>query len=164
MSRAGRPSGYISELHVPWAKSLARRGLTVKEIADEFGVAKSTLCKWVAENSELSDALNEGRSMADAKVENSLYRRAIGGFTVTEKKTIVHAGADGTQKPARVEIVEKEIPPDTTACLFWLKNRMPLDWRDQKNIAVQTAADNEVKGEIEKAVSEFLKGRGQSES
>lgn len=153
---AGRPSQYVKEYHVPWAKSLARRGLTVKQIANEIGVAKSTFCKWVAENQELSDALKEGRDIADSKVEDSLYRKAI-GYTYTERKTIVSADGEGGQKPARVEMIEKEVPPDVTACIFWLQNRKPYDWRDQRNIVLKSSDDDDVRKEIAAIVNDVAK-------
>lgn len=156
---AGRPSRFVSTYHVPWAKSLARRGLTVEEIAKEIGVAKSTFCKWVSENQELSDALNEGRSIADSKVEDSLYRRAI-GFKITERKTIVSAEKDGSQKPARIEVLERDVPPDTTACIYWLKNRRPVEWRDQSNISITTSDDDEkIKKDIEAILMKAKKER-----
>lgn len=160
---AGRPSKYVSTYHVPWTRSLARRGLTVEEIAKEIGVAKSTFCKWVNENQDLSDALNEGRSIADSKVEESLYRKAL-GFKVTERKTIVSANKDGEQKPARIEVLERDVPPDTTACIFWLKNRMPSIWRDQSNISLQTVDDNKAREEINAIVAEYVKKQGDNES
>ena len=153
---AGRPSRYVNEYHVPWTKSLARRGLTVEEIAREIGVAKSTFCKWVAENEELSDALKEGRSIADSKVEDSLYRRAV-GYTYTERKTIVSADGEGGQRPARVEMVEKEVVPDVTACIFWLQNRMPAAWRDQRNIVLKSSDDDETRREISAIVNDVAK-------
>lgn len=129
-----RKSKYNREYHLSWIRGLARRGLTVKEISEELGVAKSTICKWVSENEELSDALNEGRDYADTKVEESLYKRAI-GYSYTEKKTIVGVGQKGgEQKPARIEITEKFLPADTTACIFWLKNRNPQLWRERQDI------------------------------
>ena len=33
----------------------------------------------------------------------------------------------------RAEIVE-HYPPDTTACIFWLKNRQPGRWRDRVDV------------------------------
>lgn len=152
-----RKSGYNSEFHDPWVKSLARRGLILDEIADEIGVARSTLCKWVDENESLSDALKEGKSKADSAVEDSLYRRAL-GYTYSEKKTLVSAGGNGEQKPVKVEVVEKTVPPDTTACIFWLKNRMPKVWRDRTNIALEAEDADTVKIQAEiKAVFEALK-------
>ena len=130
--RTGRPSGYNPKYHIPWVKSLARQGLTLKEIAAEIGIGKSTLCNWANDNPDLLDALNEGRDIADSVVEDSLYKLAI-GHTVIEKKTVVSATGEGEQKPARIEILEKQIPPNTTACIFWLKNRKRNRWTDRDN-------------------------------
>lgn len=163
MATRGRPSKYVRDFHVPWTRSLARRGLTVAEIAKEIGVSKSTYCKWVSENEELSDALNEGRSIADSKVEDSLYRKAV-GFTVTERKTILTTDKEGGSKPARVEILEREVPPDTTACIFWLKNRMASVWREQNNISIKAETDEKVRSEIAEVVSNYVKGSQNTES
>lgn len=147
---AGRPSGYNEKFHVPWVKSLAKRGLTVKEIAEELGIAKSTLCKWVNEHQELSDALNCGRDIADSIVEDTLYKQALGGYTVEEKRTVVTLTENGEQKPLRMERYEKEVPPNTTACIFWLKNRKPKVWRDRPLVDVDEDALS--------AVAKLLKG------
>ena len=155
---AGRPSKFVAEYHIPWARSLARRGLTVEEIAEEMGVAKSTFCKWVNGSHELSDALNEGRDSADSKVEASLYKRAI-GYTVTEKKTIAGTDKNGAQQAVRVEITEKEVLPDTTACIFWLKNRQPKLWREQQNI-VLNPSDEQARKEVADLVDKIVKRTG----
>ncbi len=128
-----RPTKYNAEYHVPWIKGLAQKGYTVKEIARDIGVAVSTVSKWIAENEELSEAIKKGRRFADSQVEMSLYQRAI-GCKITKKRTVIQAGGNGEQKPARVEILEEEIPPDVTACIFWLKNRDPESWRDKHDI------------------------------
>ena len=133
-----RKSKYDPKYHVPWVKGLAARGYSVQEMAADMGVATSTLNKWIKENEELSDALKKGRSFSDTQVELSLYKRAIGGFKITEKKTIVSSAANGEQKPVRVEVVEKDVPPDTTAGIFWLKNRRPDLWRDRQDINVES--------------------------
>lgn len=156
---AGRRSKYVAEFHIPWARSLARRGLTVEEIAKEMNVARSTFNKWVAENSALSDALNEGRDAADSKVEASLYKRAL-GYTVTEKKTIAGTDKDGAQKAVRVEIVEKEVQPDTTACIFWLKNRQPQLWREQQTVNLNTP-DEQAKKEVAELIDKIVRKRNE---
>ena len=28
----------------------------------------------------------------------------------------------------------EHVPPDVTACIFWMKNRMPEHWRDVQNV------------------------------
>ena len=39
------------------------------------------------------------------------------------------------------EIV-KEVTPDTTAQIFWLKNRKPEEWRDKKDVAVEGSVNS----------------------
>lgn len=130
----GRPTKYNEKYHVPWVRSLARRGLTVEEMADAMGVAVSTLYLWADKHEEFSEALNKSRSEADSLVEESLYRKAL-GMTVTETKKIVAVDDYGQPKVTRIETVERELAPDSTACLFWLKNRQPQIWRDNPSDA-----------------------------
>ncbi len=125
-----RPTKYCEKYHVPWVRSLARRGLTVKEIAKEMEVSRSTLNLWVREHPEFSDALNQSRSEADAMVEDSLFRRAM-GTTVKETRKIVEVDKSGQPEVVKVDTWEKELPPDVAACIFWLKNRRPKSWRER---------------------------------
>ena len=136
----GRPSKYNPKYHVPWAKSLAMEGKTDEEIADRLGIARSTLSKWKSENKEFAEALEIGKESADAEVELSMYKRAI-GYRYKEKKVIVQMDKDGNQMPARIETVEKEIVPDVTAQIFWLKNRKPDKYRDKQDIAIEKDKD-----------------------
>ena len=41
-----------------------------------------------------------------------------------------------TSKHIVVERKTKFIPPDTTAAIFWLKNRRPHEWRDKQDINI----------------------------
>lgn len=125
----GRSSKYDEKYHVPLVRGLARRGYTCEEIASELGIAKKTLYAWRNKHPELRIALKEGRDFADMKVEESLYHRAL-GYKVTEKRTIIGTNPDGGQQAAKIEIIEKELPPDPAAMIFWLKNRNPSLWRD----------------------------------
>lgn len=131
-----RTSSYDKSIHLDWAWSLAMQGKTIAEIAKCFGVARSTLNKWISENEELANAVNEGRDIADARVERSLYQRAV-GYTFKEKKVIQTVDKEGRQKPAKVEITERVVPPDVTAQIFWLKNRKPSKYRDRQEVAVE---------------------------
>lgn len=131
-----RPSKYNPKYHIPWVEGLVRRGATAKEVADELEVSVSTLYKWADEDDAFSEALKGNRDIVDMQVEKSLLQRAM-GYKASEKKTIVQSGNNGEQKPVRIEIIEKEIPPDTTACIFWLKNRNPDLWRDKREYDVE---------------------------
>jgi hypothetical protein len=72
-----------------------------------------------------SDALKAGKEPADQRVTRSLYQRAI-GFHYDAEKIFIDPD---THEPIRVPIREYVVP-DTTACIFWLKNRQPKEWRD----------------------------------
>ena len=116
----------------------------------------------MAENDDLSDALNEGRSYADSFVEDGLYKRAV-GLKVTEKKTIVGTDKNGEKKPIRAEIIEKELPPDTVACINWLKNRHPELWRDVKDVVLRE--DNkEIVEEVNSVIQEVIDEEERSSS
>jgi hypothetical protein len=58
----------------------------------------------------------QGREIADATAAERLFQRAIGYSHEVEK--VVQSGG----KPVTVKYIER-YPPDTTALVFWLKNR-----------------------------------------
>lgn len=118
----GRPSKYDPDRHSLWAEGLAKLGKTEDEIAAAFGISRSTLHEWKKAHPELSVALKIGKSEADTTVERSLFKRAI-GYEYEEVK-IVNDGE-------RTEKTIKQVAPDTTAQIFWLKNRKPDEWRDK---------------------------------
>lgn len=132
-----RPTKFNEQYHLPWIKGLARRGYTTKEIAADLEVAVSTVNKWIAEHEELKEAVAQGRSYSDTLVESSLYKRAT-GYKIIKRKTIISTDSNGKPLPAKIETSEEEVPPDTTACIFWLKNRMPEQWRDRQEVSVST--------------------------
>lgn len=118
-----RPSKFKPEF-VEQAKKLCALGAIDAELANFFGVAVSTVALWKVQHKEFSDALKVGKVQADRRVESALYRRAI-GYEHDEVDLRV-VGTKLVKTPIR-----KAYPPDTTACIFWLKNRKPNDWRDK---------------------------------
>lgn len=129
MARTGRPTSYREE-YVEQVRRLAMLGLTRQEMAKFFGVAESTFGKWAAEIPEFSAALKFGREEADANVVVSLYRRALGYSHDSEDiRTVTLPGGMGSEV-VKTPIV-KHYPPDTVACIYWLKNRQPSLWRDR---------------------------------
>lgn len=125
-----RPSGYKPE-HAKIARKVAQLGATDIEIADVLNIDVRTLYRWKNEHAAFCQALKVGKKIADAKVEESLYRRAT-GYSHPAVKIMSYEGQSFTE-----EYTEHH-PPDTTACIFWLKNRKPQDWRDRKEV---TGAD-----------------------
>ena len=123
-----RPSKFKPEF-IEQARKLCELGATDMEIADFFGVVPSTVYKWKNENPEFSEALKSGKEEADNRVERSLYHKAV-GYTFPSVKIF---NANGS--PLRVKYRE-HVPPDTTAAIFWLKNRRPDEWRDKAEVDV----------------------------
>lgn len=107
----------------------ARNGLTDKQIAKNLGIAYSTFREYRDKHSALSAALKKGKEVVDFEVENALLKRALGYKYVETTKELNTEGEMVTTKE-----VTKEIAPDTTAQIFWLKNRKPAEWRDKKDI------------------------------
>ena len=110
----------------------ARDGLTDEQIAQNIGIVESTLYEWKNKYSEISESLKKGKEVVDYEVENALLKRAL-GYTVKEEKLT---------KDGEVVEIEREVPGDVTAQIFWLKNRKPDAWRDKPE---ETKAQEEEK-------------------
>lgn len=137
----GRPSRYKEEF-AQWAEKLAKLGATDSELGEAFDVCERTIDKWKHAHQEFNAALKRGKQFADAEVAERLYQRAL-GYEHQAVKIVADAktGAEHT-----VEYIER-YPPDTTACIFWLKNRQRAKWRDRVDQSVGGPDDGPVKHE-----------------
>ena len=113
-----------------WAKS----GLTDEQIAKNIGINRTTLYDWKKKETNIADALKKGKEVIDFEVENALLKKAL-GYTITIKE-------EKLDKDGCVHTLEKDvhIPPDTTAQIFWLKNRKKEQWREKVEV-VKTDED-----------------------
>lgn len=133
------------------ATKLCRLGARNVDLADFFGVDEATIKKtWPRAHPEFREAMALGKMHADAEVANSLYRRAVGYEHRVEK--ITRAGI--------VQYTER-FPPETLACIFWLKNRRPDLWRDVQEKRVSgdftvRAAEAKAEAELEKLAPDVL--------
>lgn len=123
--KAGRTGLYRAE-YAKQAEKLCRLGATDVDLADFFGVTVRTIHNWQARHAPFFHALKSGKAEADDRVERSLYLRAV-GYTFDAVKIFMPAGA---KEPVHAPYRE-HLPPDTTACIFWLKNRRREEWRDK---------------------------------
>jgi len=117
-----RPTAYKPEFAAQAAK-LCKLGATDADLAEFFEVNTSTIWRWTGRFDEFCNALKAGKEQADERVERSLYQKAIG----YEYDAVKIFNANG--EPLIVPYREK-CPPDTTAAIFWLKNRRQDKWRD----------------------------------
>ena len=119
----GRPTKFKPE-YIEKARLLASKGLIDVEIAEFFDVELNTFRVWRAKYPELNASLKAGKVDADDRVERSLYERAC-GYSMPAVKIFMPANATA---PIYAPYVE-HTPPDTVACIFWLKNRRKEEWR-----------------------------------
>ena len=106
LQKRGRKSAFRPE-YILIAKACARFGAIEDEIANELNIGPATLDRWKQKYPEFRCALKAGKEASDDRVERSLYQLAIGW--------------NGQ-------------PPNTTAAIFWLKNRRPDRWRDVQQL------------------------------
>lgn len=120
--KAGRPSK-LKTINLEHLKFLIEKGCTDEEICMFFKISRSTFYLYQQTVPEFSDILKGWKRFADEAVERSLYQRAM-GYTHPSEEVFCAFG-----KVTRVKTV-KHYPPDTTACIIWLKNRQPEKWRE----------------------------------
>jgi len=122
-NNGGRPPLYESIYAEQVYKLCWHRNMTDDELANAFGVSVSSIEKWTREQPEFKRAKKKGKDKADDKVVYSLFQRATGyshpdiDIRVVDHELVI------------TDIV-KHYPPDTTACIFWLKNRQRENWKD----------------------------------
>ena len=121
----------------------ARDGLTYEQIAHNMGIGLTTLKEWRQKQPAIQSALKKGKEVVDIEVENALLKRAL-GYTITLKEQKVDK--DGCVHDL---VKDVHVPGDTTAQIFWLKNRKRQQWRDK----IEYSNDN---GELNK-LDELLK-------
>lgn len=137
---------WITEDGLIKLEGMARDGLTDEQIAQNIGIARSTLNVWKNRFVDISDSLKRGKEVIDRQVENALLKRAL-GYEYEEVKMVVEKDEKGNEKK-RQEKVIKKVVPDVTAQIFWLKNRKPNEWRDKQQVEHSGNISNEVVIEI----------------
>lgn len=136
----GRPSSFKPE-YLEQGYQLALLGLTDAEIGRVWGVSETTINNWKIDHFGFLESLQRGKDAADASVASRLYQKAMG----YKHPAVKIFNEDGT--PLIVDYIE-HYPPDTAACIFWLKNRQRAKWRDrqdlEQNLTAQVTQDTQV--------------------
>lgn len=134
----GRPTKY-DDGYVDQAYKLCLLGHTDEEMAQFFEIHISTLYQWKLDYPEFSDAIKKGKEIADMDVAVKLLEKAKGAVTVKQtaikmKDTIYNSEGRKISEEERIEVVDlmTQEAPDTTALIFWLKNRKSTAWRDKQ--------------------------------
>lgn len=130
----GKYQEWIIEEGLLKIEGWARDGLTEEQIAYNMGIARQTLNTWKNKYSDINYTLKRGKEVVDRQVENALLKRALGYSVEEETRERVFDNETGEERMKLTKVVKKEVTPDTTAQIFWLKNRKPAEWRDVKRI------------------------------
>lgn len=138
----GRPSKYSTHVEPRLAEitDWVRNGASDREVAQRLGISADSLIVYKKQFPEFSECLKNTRAYVDGQVENSLLKRALG---YTYEETTKELDATGKKI---IKTVTKHVSPDTTAMIFWLKNRRPKEWRDVKNIDANVTCENPLEG------------------
>ena len=147
----GRKSSFKQE-YIQLAENYALLGATDAEMADFFGVSEQTLNTWKKKYPEFVESLKKGKAVADANVASRLYSRAI-GYDAKATKFATNEG----KITDKVEYIE-HYPPDTTAAIFWLKNRQPGKWRDKKEVENQVKLSDELESMSDEELTAIIRG------
>lgn len=141
---AGMIDKWLTEDALLLITGWARDGLTLEDIAYNMGVCRQTLVNWKAKNDTIRKALEDGKEPADRRVENELYKRALGYTVVLRRPYKVKEAEYDPETGKRVREYERIVyadyeehyPGDVTAQIYWLKNRKPKQWRDKQETIV----------------------------
>lgn len=131
---AKRYDKWISAEGLACIEGWARDGLTAEQIGKNIGISLSALYRWRDKFPELARVMDLGRDAADRIVENALYKSACGYQVVEEIEELRFNRATGKQEMVVVKRTVRQVAPNVTAQIFWLKNRKPHDWRDKREV------------------------------
>ena len=130
----GKYEQWLTEEGLLQLEAWARNGLTDEQIAANMGINVATLYRYKQSYCEICNALKRGKAIVDIQVENALLKRAL-GYSYKEITREAQFNPQTEQYELVVtKEVTKEVVPDTTAQIFWLKNRKPDEWRDKKDV------------------------------
>lgn len=131
-----RPSKYSADF-CSRAATMCEAGATDQQVADQLGISIRSLYEYQSLHPQFAQALKTAKAPADDKVERSLFARAMGYEHDEVDIRVVNGEIVQTT-------VRKFYPPDTVACIFWLKNRRPDLWRDKTEIDVTKRSVNDM--------------------
>lgn len=139
--RHGKYEEWLDKDNLLKVQGWARDGLSNEQIAHNIGITAKTLCEWQNRFGEFRNAIKKGKEVVDREVENALLKRAMGyeydevtQEPVTDKDT-------GITEMRVTKRVTKQIVPDVTAQIFWLKNRKPEEFRDKRDVELSGSVD-----------------------
>lgn len=132
--KRGKYHDWITEEGLKRLEMWAGEGLSDKFIAENrIGVSEKTLENWKNRFPEVVTALKKGKEK-DYRVEKALEDSTQDRYIEEEKIYIQEIGGKVTK---RKEVYKKFVPANTTAQIFWLKNRHPDKWQNEHPVKMK---------------------------
>nr|DAV95813.1 MAG TPA: terminase small subunit [Caudoviricetes sp.] len=132
-----------------------RDGITLREIEKRLGISSNTFGKIRKEYPEVENALKRGTTTVNYEVENALLKAAL-GYTKTSVKTYIENKPDKAgNRQVRMEKEETEVGPNATACIAWLNNKKPEEWKRNRDNFMIEAEDK-----LQDIKIQIIKGNG----
>ena len=141
MSNAGRKNKYETNVkpRLETIRAWRRKGLTDPEIYTRLKISHDSFYDYKKKYIEFSDTLRESLDEAVSNVENAHYKAAC-GYEIEEKKEIYETETDEngvkTDKLIRTEVIKKQVQPNVTAQIHFLKNRDSKNWHDRSELEI----------------------------
>lgn len=152
-----RKEFYLSEEGLTLIRQWRREGIAIDEIAQKYiGIGSSTMLRWRQSSTEFNNTLRFGQDEANAMVEESLLKRALGYDYDEDTWELV----EGEMR--KTKTIRKHVSPDVKACLSWLFSRRPDRWRATQDPLDEAAGDMEKAKKILVAIKEVADGNGDS--
>lgn len=123
-------------------KAWSMDNYTQEQIAEKMGINANTLSRWKKKYDDIFEALNVGYDEQNYQVVNALLKAAL-GYTEKQVTTFVGRALKDGSRPVRTETVEKQVGPNVTACMAWLNNRDPDNWKRNRDNIVDPNAKQE---------------------
>lgn len=150
--RGGKSKEFIVQENKELILRLATSGSTIEEILKALGLSRASFYSYLKKDPELKHSIDRAKVKADAKVEDSLYKRATGYDIIEENIEYFPSGDTGKPVVKSIKRVKKHVPGDTTAQIFWLKNRQSHKWRDRQEHDVKVTDLTKIAEEFDKVI------------
>lgn len=103
---------------------LTKVGGVRADLAEAFGCGEDQIDEWIKKYPEFRDAMEKGREARNSYVIKALFHRAK-GYSIEQTKVFIDKFGTVTKVP-----YIENYPPDSHACMFWLRNRDPANWKE----------------------------------
>lgn len=112
-------------------------GLTLMQIAENFGVSLAGLFYWRRKYPRFEKCFKRALKARVKNVEDALFQRAV-GMEIVDSTTNTVVNNNGTV--TRTKTTVSMLPPDVKACQYILNNRDSKRWKNQRHVEANVSS------------------------